>query len=183
MKITLLNGNPNPEKTGFDSYLSALSNALKKEGYSVQIMALREMKIGYCRGCFDCWIKTPGLCSVEDDSYHVCDEYINADLVIFASPIIMGFTSALLKKANDKLIPLIRYNMELVDNEYHHVARYPAYPYTSLILGKEEETDEEDLEIITEIYRRDAINLKSELKFVKTTDNTIEEVVNEINRI
>jgi len=183
MKITILNGNPDNDNTVFDSYLTSLAEVLKKEGHSTRILELRKMKIGYCKGCFDCWVKTPGLCSVEDDSCHICDEVIHSELIIFASPIIMGFTSALLKKANDKLIPLIHYKIELVENEYHHLARYPEYPYTSLLVSIEEDTDEEDLNIITEIYRRDAINFKTKFAFAKTTDDPIDEVVYEISNI
>ena len=183
MKVILLNGNPVPSNSKFDQYLSSLSQKLQEDKHKVRILTLRDMKMGYCKGCFDCWVKTPGLCIVKDDTYHICDECINSDLLIFASPLIMGFTSALLKKANDKLIPLILYHVELVDNEYHHIARYPKYPFTALLLGKEEDTDSEDIEIVTEIYRRDAINFKTEFRFTKFINDPIEEVVHEINHI
>jgi len=183
MKITILNGNPDDNNAGFDQYLISLSDQLKNQEHNVHILDLRDMNIGYCMGCFDCWVKTPGLCIVKDDSYQVCEESINSDLVIFASPLIMGFTSALLKKANDKLIPLILYHMELVDKEYHHQARYEKYPYTGLIIGKNEDTDDEDVRITTEIYRRDAINFKTSLLFTRFTEDPIEEVIHEINSI
>lgn len=183
MRIAILNGNPDSDNKRFDHYLSLLSDKLTEEEHHVTILQLRDMKIAYCLGCFDCWLKTPGLCIVKDDSYRVCEECINSDLVVFASPVIMGFTSALLKKANDKLIPLILYHVELVDNECHHVARYDKYPFTGLLLAKGIDTDDEDIAIISEIYRRDAINFKTEFRFTKLIDDPIEEVIHEINSI
>lgn len=183
MKITILNGNPDDNNAGFDQYLLSLSDQLKNQKHNVQILDLRNMIIGYCMGCFDCWVKTPGLCIVKDDSHRVCEESINSDLVIFASPLIMGFTSALLKKANDKLIPLILYHVELVGNEYHHWARYDKYPFTGLLISKEKDTDDEDVQITSEIYRRDAINFKTSLRFTRFIEDPIEEVIHEINNI
>jgi multimeric flavodoxin WrbA len=183
MKITILNGNQYADNQSFDNYLVNLSNLLKTNNHSSNILMLREMNIKYCTGCFDCWIKRPGECIFSDDSSSICREYINSDLVLFASPIIMGFTSALLKKANDKLVPLILYHQEFVLDEIHHKSRYRSYPQISLILEKEKDTDEEDIKIISDIYSRDAINMKASLGFVKFTEDKIQEIVDEINSI
>ncbi|MBA7664260.1 hypothetical protein ES703_72317 [subsurface metagenome] len=183
MKITILNGNPNAGNIKFDSYLKEFSDLLESSKHTVTILKLREMDIRYCIGCFGCWVKTPGECVVKDDSRDICRECINSDLVVFASPIIMGFTSALLKKAHDKLIPLIHPYYELVQNEVHHLARYDKYPLMGILLEKGKDTDEEDIKIISDIYRRDAINLKTSFCFTRLTDDSVEEVANEINRI
>lgn len=183
MKVTILNGNPNAENVEFDNYLKNLSDSLESSKHTVTILKLRETDIRYCIGCWGCWIKTPGECIVADGSHEICRQYINSDLVLFASPAIMGFTSALLKKAHDKLIPLLLPYTEFVQNESHHVARYEKYPLMGLLLGKSKDTDEEDIKIISDIYKRDAINLKTSFCFTKLTSNPVEEVVNEINGI
>lgn len=183
MKITILNGNPDSGNQAFDSYLMDLTKELKANNHAVFVLTLRGMDVKYCTGCFDCWIKSPGECKVADDSHDICRQYINSDLVIFTSPIIMGFTSALLKKANDKLVPLILYQMELVDDELHHKKRYESYPRIGLILEKEEDTDDEDIKIISDIYTRDAINLKTSLGFTKFTTDPVKEVAGEINSL
>lgn len=183
MKIMILNGNPNAGNIEFDNYLKELSDLLESNNHAVTIFNLREMNIKYCTGCFGCWVKTPGECVVKDSSHGICREYIDSDLVLFASPVIMGFTSALLKKAHDKLIPLIHPYFELVQNEVHHLSRYGRYPLMGLLLAKDEDTDEEDIEIILDIYRRDAINLKTSLCFARLTNDSVEEVANDINHI
>ena len=183
MKITILNGNPNADNARFDNYLKKLSDLLESNKHTVTILELREKDIKYCTGCFGCWVKTLGECVVPDDMRDVRREYIHSDLVLFASPVIMGFTSALLKKAHDKLIPLIHPYFELVQNEVHHLSRYDKYPLMGLLLEKGKDTDEEDVEIISDIYRREAINFKASFCFTRLTSEPVEEVANEINNI
>ena len=183
MKITILNGNPDADNVKFDSYLKELSDLLKSSKHTVTILELRDIDVRYCIGCWGCWVKTPGECIVADGSRDICRECINSDLVLFTSPVIMGFTSALLKKAHDKLIPLIHPYLEFVQGEIHHLARYDKYPLMALLLERSKDNDEEDIEIISDIYRRDAINLKTSFCFTRLTDNPAEEVANEINRI
>ena len=102
MHITILNGNPDESNQSFDDYLQRLSDALTSDDHGVTVLTLREMDIKYCTGCFGCWVKTPGECVVDDASRDVCRAAIHSDLVLWASPVIMGFYSALLKRAADK---------------------------------------------------------------------------------
>ena len=183
MKITILNGNTDADNVQFDNYLKELSDLLKSSKHTVTILQLRNIDVRYCIGCWGCWLKTPGECIVADGSRDICREYINSDLVLFASPVIMGFTSALLKKAHEKLLPLLHPYFELVQGEVHHIARYDKYPLMALLLEKGKDTDEEDIKIISDIYRRDAINLKTSFSFTRLTSDSVEEVASEINRI
>jgi len=183
MKITILNGNPNADNVKFDNYLKALSDLLETSKHTVTILKLREIDISYCTGCWDCWVRTPGECIVKDGSHTICREYINSDFVLFASPVIMGFTTALLKKAHEKLLPLIHPYFEIVQDEVHHLSRYDKYPVMGLLLEKGKDTDEEDVKIISDIYRRDAINFKTSFCFTKLTSEPVEEAANEISRI
>jgi len=185
MKITILNGNPDPDNQKFDDYLNNLIKFLELSDNSVVDFKLREMKIRHCRGCFGCWVKTPGQCIYKDDSNDICREYINSDFILFASPLVMGFTSAVLKIAMDKLIPVLHPYIELVDNkECHHEKRYDKeYPFIGLLIEREDDTNSEDIEIVSDIYVRFAIDFKTSLSFVKQTDIPVQEVSNEINCI
>jgi len=183
MKITILNGNPDSGNRIFEDYLTSLSHLLTTQEHSATLFKLRNKIISYCVGCFNCWIKTPGKCSFPDDAPEILREVIHSDLLIFASPVIMGFTSALLKKIQDKLIPLVHPYIELVKKECHHKKRYEHYPKLSLLIQPSQDTDEEDIAIIYDIYKRLSINFRSELIFKKTTNSGVEEVVDAINRI
>ena len=59
---------------------------------------LRELNLHHCTGCFGCWIKTPGRCVARDDGPRVLAAEITSDFVLLASPLVLGFPSALLKK-------------------------------------------------------------------------------------
>ncbi len=183
MKITILNGNPDANNNVFDGYLKKLSDVLVSHNHLVNILDLREMDIRYCVGFFGCWLKTPGECVVADGSSDVCREFIDSDFVLFASPIIMGFTSALIKKAHDKLIALVLPYIGIYRDECHHVPRYEKYPRLGLLLEKGRDTDEEDVEIIADIYRRDASNFHTSFCFARLTSGPIDKVANEINSI
>ena len=183
MRIFILDGNPDPENGPFHTFLEELERSLEARQVRVTITTLREKEIGFCTGCWGCWVKTPGECVIADDSQEVCRNFINSDLVIFLSPVIMGFTSAMLKKTQDRLIPLLHPHIELVDGESHHKKRYPAYPKLGLVVEKAGDTDDGDLRIIRDIYRRFALNFKSELSFMKTTGDPVEEIADEIGHL
>ena len=135
MKITILNGNPDSGNNTFEEYLLSLCAILANKGNTVSHIKLRNKNISYCVGCFNCWVKTPGVCSFLDDAPEILHEIIHSVLLLFASPVIMGFTSALLKKMQDKLIPLVHPYIELVKKECHHKKRYEHYPKLSLLLS------------------------------------------------
>ena len=122
--------------TAFDGYLKRLSDELTSDGHAVIVFELREMDIKCCLGCLDCWVKTPGLCVTPDEARDVCRTYIHSDFVLCASPVIMGFYSALLKKMTDKLISLVHPYPIIVQGMTRHLARYDSYPQVGLLLEK-----------------------------------------------
>ena len=180
MKITILNGSPSP--AAFDATLAQLKPALEADGHSVTQLDLRDMPLRYCIGCWGCWVKTPGQCSNGDTASVEMDRaVINADFVLWAAPLKMGFPSALLKMANDKHLPLIHPYMVVEQGEAHHLKRYVRYPRVGLLLGKEADTDERDLQIVTDIYCRTALNFKTRLEFCLTTETPIIDLARRIS--
>lgn len=179
MNISFIDGTPAEVPTEFDIYVHRLKRILESS-HTVHHMMLRDMTISPCIGCFGCWVKTPGRCLSKDDTQHICALYMASDVVVFASPVLYGFTSALLKTAQDKLIPLIHPYFESVNGEVHHRRRYGQYPKLALLLDRWEDIDDEDVDIITRIYHRMALNLKSQLLFVGNTNQSPEEVAHGI---
>jgi len=170
MNITILNGNPLP--SSFDAYLNQLASILHSEGHTITQLDLRDMSLRYCIGCWGCWVKTPSECTNHDASLEMDRAVIQADYVLWAAPLKMGFPSELLKRAVDKHVPLIHPYMEVAYGEAHHLKRYPRYPRIGLLLEKEASSDEKDLKIVSDIFCRTAINLKTRLEFVVTTEVT-----------
>ncbi len=180
MKITILNGNPEEKNAHFDGYINMLSNKLQTESHVVELITLRDLDIKYCVGCFGCWVKKPGECVTPDDSHRICETIINSDFLLWTAPMRMGFPSALLKKMMDKSIPLIHPYFVVEYNEAHHRPRYDSYPRIGLLVQKEEDTDSEDLGIVSDIFSRTAVNMKSHLEFSFTMDHPVDEVAQAI---
>ncbi|MBI9108042.1 MAG: flavodoxin family protein [Spirochaetales bacterium] len=179
MNITILDGSPSGSATKLPPLLGRLSAGIR-EKHSVNHFSLASMDLHFCTGCWSCWWKTPGLCAIKDDAEEIFRAVINSDLVIFVSPLKAGFTSSLLKKITDRLIVLLHPYIEIRNNECHHIKRYESYPDIGLIFEKSTDTDDEDLQIIRDIYERLALNFHSRLKYAMSIDdNTLEEILNE----
>lgn len=178
MNVTILNGSP--KQGALDVYLNKLIPLLEKSGHTVTHVVLRDMKLNPCTGCFGCWVKTPGRCVLKDDTDVMDRTTINSDFMLWASPLIMGFPSTLFKTALDKHLPLIHPYMEIDQGEIHHLKRYPKYPRIGMLLEKEAATDAKDLEIVTNVFARTALNFKSRLEFVETLPCLVEELIDKI---
>lgn len=171
MKITVINGNP--VTSPLNNYLAQLKSTLETYGHKVEQIDLRDLRLRYCIGCFGCWVKTPGECVSRDASLEMGRAVMQSDFTLWAAPLKMGFPSELLKRANDKHLPLIHPYMEVDHGEAHHLKRYDHYPRLGLLLEKEPGTDDADLKIVTDIYSRTGLNLKTRLEFCLTTEASI----------
>jgi multimeric flavodoxin WrbA len=164
MRITILNGEPDAS-SAFDAYVGDYADRLADNGHVVTRLDLRDVDLGGCSGCWGCWVKTPGLCVKRDGSADVGRAVIDSELTVFASPVRMGFTSSLLKRAADQMVPLIHPFFVIENGEMHHRARYRDYPKFGLLLAPGADTDAEDLEITEHMWSRMARNMKSTLAF------------------
>jgi len=178
MKVLIINSGG--DDSDINTIVRDLRDKLASKGAETGELILRDMKYSPCRGCFNCWVKTPGRCVFKDDGDILCREVLHCDYVIIASPVIMGYPSAMAKNALDRIIPLIHPYLEDIDGEVHHMKRYEKYPVMGLLLEKSGDTDDEDITIITDIFERAALNLQSRLGFVKLTTSPVEEIANEI---
>ena len=184
MNITILNGDMAEGESAFTNYVTLFSKKLEAQGHSVDHFRLNDMDLHFCTGCWTCWWKTPGVCAIKDDGAQVLKTIINADFLVFASPLMAGFTSSRLKLITDRLVGLLHPYIELHQGEYHHRKRYETYPDFGLVLEREDDTDEEDLRIVRNIYERFSINFHNTLRFIKLTDQvSMDEIVQETSAL
>lgn len=180
MKIVILNGNPNQENQSFDQYLGKLTSLLVAQGHQPVMFQLRDLNIHPCIGCYSCWLKTPGECVFKDDVPSILKKYINSDLVIFATPIVMGFMSSSLKAVQERTHPLALPFLYFKDDRTQHVPRYEKYPAYGVLLEKSSQYDEVSAEIIDKVFRSGKTR---NFAFTKTTESNPEEVAYAINNI
>ena len=133
---------------------------LQRIGWGVDPVVLREVEIADCAGCFGCWIRTPGVCVIDDVARDIAARVIQSDLVIFLTPITFGGYSSELKKALDRLICLVLPFFRKIDGEIHHSARYERYPRL-VGVGVLGQPDDEAERLFATLIERNAINLHS----------------------
>jgi multimeric flavodoxin WrbA len=179
MYCLILNGNPEAEGAGseFDAYLSGFAKGLEEVGHETRRLDLRDLDLHNCTGCWSCWWKTPGLCSIKDDQDGILREMVRADLVVWASPLVLGNVSALLKRVQDRFVPLVHPYITIQDGECHHRPRYAHEPDIGLIVGPAPADDETDLAIVRTLFERYARNAHADLRFVATTATPLDATV------
>ena len=177
MRCLIMNGNPGP--SGFDDYLGRFAGVLVGQGHTVRQVDLRDAHLEACTGCWSCWWKTPGLCARKDDMAGVYPDMVAADLVVWASPLILGTVSALTKIAQDRFIPVAHPYIELVDGECHHRHRYEHNADLGLIVDPLPEDTAEDLDIVRGFFERFSRNTRTRLRLFATSRTPIEEVAHE----
>jgi len=125
--VVILNG-----AAAGDSAVTAASDIatayFEAEGAQVTTFVLREMKISYCVGCFECWVKSPGVCKIPDENRTVTRAVIQADMVVYVSRVTFGGYASPLKRLVDHLIPLVMPFFRQYRGETHHKLRYERYP-------------------------------------------------------
>lgn len=182
MNILVVNGNPAGGTVEFDSALGLLGGRLIHAGHQVTVLTLRELQISQCVGCFSCWLKTPGSCIFRDDQDEILRQYLGAGLVVFASPLIMGFTSALLKRCCDRIVPVLLPYIDVSSGECRHWLRYGRAPRFAVLYVPEADTDAQDVEIVASLWRRLARNAGSEVEVFAPLHENLEEVCHALGR-
>lgn len=156
MRALILNGEE-IDGISLEQVLDNIKEELHANDFEIKEIILKEKKIADCLGCFDCWVKTPGVCIIDDYGREVAAELINSDLLIFLTPVVFGSYSYQLKKALDRMIPLISPYFKKVKGEIHHKKRYPKYP-SLLALGIVEDNNQLQRKIFKELAERNSIN-------------------------
>ena len=178
MRCLILNGNPKP--SGFDDYLARFTQSLSEQGHVAERIDLRDLQLRYCVGCWTCWWKTPGLCAMKDDMAGIYPKMVQADLVVWASPLILGSVSALLKQVQDRFIPLAHPYIELVDGECHHRHRYPHNADLGVIVEPTPEDTDADIAITRQLFARFSRNTRTRLRLFAATTTPVEEAAREL---
>lgn len=163
MRISIFNGSPRGKNSNTHWMVSAFMEGARDAGANVSNVFLVKKKIRHCRGCFACWTKTPGECIQKDDMPALLEDFIQADVVVFATPVYVDNVTGLMKTFMDRLIPFVDPHFEKDPNgEYRHVRRYPAVPKVAVIAncGLPEQSH---FQVLRLLFRRIARNMQSEV--------------------
>ena len=126
MKAILLDGALENDFTGL-RIRTLLSQELQTRGWEVEQVTLRDQHIGNCAGDFFCWVRTPGMCNINDDNRVIAEEIVHSDLLVYLTPVTFGGYSPTLKRMVDHQIQNISPYFATINSETHHQKRYDRY--------------------------------------------------------
>jgi len=156
VKILILDGNHEEDVDLIDISSNILSKA-QDDFFEITNISLFEKTVSPCRGCFNCWIKTPGECVMDDFGRELNRLFVNNDLIIFIGPVFHGCHSTAIKKVFDRSIPFLQPFFRKVNGEVHHKMRY-AKDLDIIFIGIIEERDETQEATFRELSARNAVN-------------------------
>ncbi len=111
-----------------------------------------------CLGCFNCWVKTPGRCIIED-SYTEMPKYIlEGDTFVIITEIKYGCYTYFIKNIIDRSIGILLPFFQTVNGELHHTPRYDK-PLKFIVIGYGEDVTSDEEETFKELVHGNAINL------------------------
>jgi len=167
-----------------DDFLQTqIENTLKE--YQHLSYHIKEEDFKPCRGCFNCWTKTPGKCIIATDKANEINGFcVQADVIIILSKILYGSYSVDIKKYLDRVIPNILPYFEMINNEMHHKSRYDKFP-SLIIIGYGEELTDEEKNTFKSLVSRNAINFHSpkHFSFAISSSGEKKKTIDEISRI
>lgn len=128
MKAVLLSAVP-PKHAELAKVALLLEQQLARAGYDeIEHFEVAEAKLGFCQGEFDCWLKHPGRCKIEDGEQAIVAAIPSADALVLLGPVVFGGWGYALKRAIDRSICLVSPFFEKRAALTHHERRYRSYP-------------------------------------------------------
>jgi len=134
MKIIIFYGSIHKKRGNTHVIIEAFSKGAKEAGADVEVVLLAEMKIKNCRACLKCWTKTPGKCVLADDMPALLEKFMQADIVVMATPVYIHNVTGIMKTFLDRMTPIIDPHLIKLDNgDTGHYKRYDQYPKFGVI--------------------------------------------------
>jgi len=159
-QVLILNGGGTSAPYGA---LAARAEAWARgHGLAAAAFDLTRLEIKPCRGCFACWLKTPGLCCIRDDMDKIVPRLAETDFQIMITPVTYGGYGFHLKKTLDRSIPILLPFFEWIAGEMHHPLRYAYGKRRLAAIGVLPEPDAESERIFHQLVRRNSINMHAD---------------------
>ncbi len=132
MNAVLLDGTSRDDHTAA-AIRRAVIECLETAGVPVLTFFLPDIEIAPCRGDLTCWMRSPGICAIDDANREISRVTVSSDILVLLTPVTFGGYSSELKKALDHLIPNVSPFFRSVAGETHHAPRYHWRPHVIAI--------------------------------------------------
>ena len=102
MKAIGINGSPRMKSSSTWHIMQPFLEGLQDAGWETEVIHVRQLDLQPCIGCFNCWVRTPGVCIHRDGMSGALERYNQADLVVYGTPLYHFTMSGLLKTFIDR---------------------------------------------------------------------------------
>lgn len=113
-----------------------------------------------CIGCFGCWLKTPGQCTLPDRGRALAGLIPACDVFVIVSRCVYGGLSPDIKALIDRSIGMILPFFRVIQGEMHHVPRYRRRPSMKYLFYGDDITEPER-EIAGRLAEANALNFSA----------------------
>ncbi|MGB7568207.1 MAG: NAD(P)H-dependent oxidoreductase [Chitinivibrionales bacterium] len=125
MKLLMLRSNP--RKNGYTQRLTDLFiKGSREAGADITDINLCDKDLKHCLGCYCCWIQTPGTCVLKDDIEGLFQQFLDADTIVFSSPLNAYSVNSHLKVFLDRTLALAQPGFVITSRGHMgNLLRYP----------------------------------------------------------
>lgn len=108
MNILVMNGSPRGNRSNTKKISDYFLKGIKEVNADVNITEynLNNKEVKACLGCFGCWNNSERACVLKDDMAEMLNTYIEADLIIWSTPLYHHTMTSLTKKFIERTLPV-----------------------------------------------------------------------------
>jgi multimeric flavodoxin WrbA len=128
MKLLIVRAHP--RKNGYTRHCTDLFlKGAREGGADITDIDLSTMEIKHCLGCYSCWVSSPGKCVLSDDMERLLLLFLEAETIVFSTPLNSYGINSYLKIFLDRTLPLtmpgFTISEGLIRNRLRHSQRWP----------------------------------------------------------
>ncbi len=106
MKVLAINGSPRGRASNTRRLLGPLLEGAREGGAEVEEVYLQDLDVRPCKGCFTCWVKTPGKCVQQDDVAGLHEKMLAADVLVVGFGLYICGVPAGVQAMLERMLPL-----------------------------------------------------------------------------
>jgi multimeric flavodoxin WrbA len=134
-RVFALNGSPKGPNGNTEILLQEFLAGVKEAGGEASTAYVKDLHVEFCRGCFSCWVVTPGKCVHDDDVPRILDEIRQADVLVWATPLYHSGMTAMMKALLERTLPLSKPWMVQIGGRTHHPGREGARKQRTVLIS------------------------------------------------